>query len=239
MFRTSALLIALTTAIEIVTGSLGTTANSARIEAVGAAQQHDHPVPAELDDVEPTRPRATDTTPLRDDEQALVDWARSRFSEAGLELPAITVRFDASRDLCGNAEGRYQNHDGVHLVTVCTRDSDTFAAQLERRRTLLHEFGHVWDTVNLSDDDRTVLGEMLGTDGWYDQDAVWADRGVERFAETFVFALLDQPVRQLKVGSDCETLVETFATATGSTPLGPGLPLCSQNRRRTAGEPMA
>ncbi len=170
----------------------------------------------------------SDVEPLTDGEEALVAWAKDRFAQAGLELPELTVRFDPSRDLCGNNEGRYHHEpNGERVVTICTRESDTFAAQLARRRTLLHEFGHAWDVANMADEDHDQLGRILGADAWNDHDDVWADRGVERFAETFVFALLDQPARQLKVGLECAELLTAFVTATGAQPLGPGLPTCA------------
>lgn len=164
---------------------------------------------------------------LAPEEQALVDWATDRFTRAGLELPDLTVRFDPTRGLCNNAEGLYhQEPNGDREVTICTREGDTFARQLERRRTLLHEFGHAWDFANLSAEDRHELAQILGADAWNDHDDAWADRGVERFAETFVFALLDQPRRQLKVSLGCTDLLDAFGAATGVEPLGPGLPPC-------------
>lgn len=162
------------------------------------------------------------------EERALVDWATGRFAQAGLELPELTVRFDPTGDLCGHQQGRYHHEpNGERIVTICTRDSDTFGAQLDRRRTLLHEFGHAWDFANLSDEDHHDLGLTLGVEAWNDHDDEWADRGVERFAETFVFALLDQPLRQLKVDLECTDLLSAFGTATRAEPLGPGLPPCA------------
>ena len=49
----------------------------------------------------------------------------------------------------------------------------------------------------------------------------------ERLAEAFVYALLDQPRRVLKVSLDCSALIRAFHTATGADPLGPGLPPCA------------
>ena len=170
----------------------------------------------------------SEVEPLGDAEQALVDWATDRFAQAGLELPELTVRFDPSRDLCRNNDGRYHHApNGDRVVTICTQDSGTFADQLTRRRTLLHEFGHAWDVANMSAEDHDELGRILGADAWNDHDDVWADRGVERFAEAFVFALLDQPRRQLKVSLECSDLLSAFSTATGAEPLGPGLPPCA------------
>ena len=166
--------------------------------------------------------------PLPEAEQALVDWARDRFARAGLELPELTVRFDPSRELCHNAEGLYRHEpDGERVVTICAPDHDTFAAELQARRTLLHEFGHAWDFANLSDEDREELARILGAETWDARDVDWEDRGAERLAETFVFALLDQPRRALKVSLDCSVLLRAFRTATGADPLGPGQPACA------------
>jgi hypothetical protein len=166
--------------------------------------------------------------PLTQERQALVDWATDRFAQAGLELPELNVRFDPTGELCDNAKGLYRHGpNSERVVTVCTPDFDTFAAQLGHRRTLLHEFGHAWDFANMSADDHDELGRVLGVDAWNDHDEEWEDRGVERFAETFVFALLDQPRRLLKVGLECSDLLHAFRTATGAEPLGPGLPPCA------------
>jgi hypothetical protein len=161
-------------------------------------------------------------------EQALVDWATDRFAQAGLELPELTVRFDPTGELCDNAEGLYRHGPNTErAVTICTPDFDTFASQLGHRRTLLHEFGHAWDFANMSAENHQEIGRILGVDAWNDHADEWEDRGVERLAETFVFALLDQPRRQLKVSLECSDLLSAFRTATGAQPLGPGLPTCA------------
>ena len=76
-------------------------------------------------------------------------------------------------------------------------------------------------------EDREGIAPMLGVDDWNEDHDDWEDRGVERFAETFVFALLDQPRRVLKVDLDCRSLLGAFRTATGADPLGPGVPTCA------------
>lgn len=206
--------------------------------AVGAGPSGERPesgaVTAEPLTAESVGRRVQDTQttpvaePLTDEQQALVDWAIGRFALAGLELPELTVRFDPSRQLCGGAEGLYRRSPTEgRVVTVCAPDFDTFAAQLQARRTLLHELGHAWDFANLSDEDRLEVGRILGAEQWLAYEAAWEDRGVERFAETFVFALLDQPRRVLEVSLECTILLEAFGTATGAEPLGPGLPSCA------------
>lgn len=224
IFRTITLITFIATTSTVVVGSDLSSANSWRSGVPGGASM----VEARVQTTAPVGPTASPVEPLTDVEQGLVDWAKGRFAQAGLELPELAVRFDPSRDLCQGSDGLYQNtSNGTPVVTICTRDSDTFAAQLQRRRTLLHEFGHAWDSANMSAGDRQELGRILGADAWNDHDHRWADRGVERFAETFVFALLDQPARQLKVSVSCSDLLSAFGTATGVEPLGPGLPYCT------------
>ena len=87
--------------------------------------------------------------------------------------------------------------------------------------------GHALHFANLTAEDHDELGPVLGAQSWNDGDDVWADRGVERFAETFVFALLDQSARQFKVNIDCDDVLSAFSGATGALPLGPGLPPCA------------
>jgi len=224
IFRTVTLVIILTaTSATVVDDSLAS-AGSLRFDLDRGSQVIESGVRA----ISPFVQTASGVEALTDVEQALVDWAMGRFAEAGLELPELTVRFDPSRDLCRNADGRYQyTASGESVVSICTRDSESFAAQLDRRRTLLHEFGHAWDFANVPVGDHQQLGRILGANAWNDSDDIWADRGAERFAETFVFALLDQPARRLKVSVECSDMLSAFTTATGVEPLGPGLPPCA------------
>jgi hypothetical protein len=225
IFRTITVVIVLTATSAVVAGS-GFPSADYSLSGVGQSGSPD--IEARMQLSTAVAQTAPGIGALTDDEQAMVDWAKDRFAQAGLELPELTVRFDPSRALCGNSEGLYHHEpNGDRVVSICTRESDTFAAQLERRRTLLHEFGHAWDVANLADDDHDQLGRILGADAWNDHDDVWADRGVERFAETFVFALLDQPARRLKVDLECGDLLSAFAAATGAQPLGPGQPPCA------------
>lgn len=164
--------------------------------------------------------------PLDAEKRELVDWAERRYTKAGMELPDMTVNFDPTREQCGGHDGLYRYSGGDHTVTICTRESTSFAAELQNRRTLLHESAHGWDTANLTDQDRDNINAMFGTTAWRSATVDWNERGVERFAETFVFGLLDQYRRQLKIDAGCHDLVEWFGAVTGVRPLGPGLPWC-------------
>jgi hypothetical protein len=193
--------------------------------------------PAELDATDVPAPEvpapevpapevSVDEPPLTPDQHELVDWARGRFDAAGLELPPVTVRFDSTRELCKMQFGLFEQDEFGYRITICTFDGDTFGAELARRRTLLHEFAHVWDAENLTDADRDVLIDRFGVDAWIDGADDWDERGIEHFAETFVFGLLDQPRRSLEIEVECPEVAATFESITGVAPLGPGLPWC-------------
>lgn len=178
----------------------------------------------------PARPDPDPESVLTAEEARAVEWARSRFEQAGLELPPrIEVAFDPTREACGWSEGRYVgNGRDVNEVTICAPSSDTAAADLQRRRTLLHEFAHAWDRRNLDEADRQRLLDVLRVDVWLDEghEHDWEDRGVERLAEVFVHGLLDQPRRPVKIPMECAEMAEAFEAAAGVEPLGPGLPWC-------------
>lgn len=219
--RTTILVLALTTLSFLV----GASTVSSTPESAVATQRSDGGVRIER---VPDRPISQAWGSPSADEQALVDWAVDRFAQAGLDLPELAVSFDPTRKGCDNAEGLYRSEPGtMPVVVVCAPDADTFAAKLRARRTLLHEFAHAWDLAYLSDRDREELALILGVGSWYAEDAAWDQRGAERLAEAFVYALLDQPRRVLKVSLDCSALIRAFHTATGADPLGPGLPPCA------------
>lgn len=114
-------------------------------------------------------------------------------------------------------------------MAICAGAGTSFRADLQRRRTLIHEFAHVWETVNLSDAERASFMENFGLSGWNDPADRWADRGAGRFAEAFVFALLDQPLQQLKVPVECASMLRAFIQISGSAPLAPGAPECPRS----------
>lgn len=210
MFRTLAIVIAATT--------------TAIVLASPGLANEPHPVPAFQTAPEPGV--SAPVAPLTDAERTAIDWATGRFESAGLALPPMTVRFDPTRTLCDGNEGLYRFADGTHTVTICTRDSTSFAAQLERRRTLLHEFAHAWTTITYDRSDHDRLAEIVGGTSWADPTDPWAERTAERIAETLVYGLLDQPARALKIDAACHVLVAAFATLTTIDPLGPGEPWC-------------
>mgnify|MGYP001822216399 CR=1 FL=1 len=159
--------------------------------------------------------------PLTRDEEDLVEVVTNRFTRVGLDLPQIAVSFHDDAADCKWAHGIYYGEDGRHRVGVCVPDHGTFASNLQRQRTLTHEFAHAWEQAHLTAADRDRLLSVLDTDDWYAPEADWADRGAERFAETIVWGLYDQIRRPVLIGANCRELHADFRHITGRAPIGP------------------
>jgi hypothetical protein len=157
-------------------------------------------------------------------------WVAGRFSLVDLEVPDVEIAFHPSSEDCGWNDGRYRSDGHTRLVDICVPDHGTFASDLHRRRTLVHELAHAWDDVNLTDDDRSSLLSVVGGDAWYDTDVDWGARGAERFAETIVWGLYDQRRRPTKVDVPCADLHRAFVEITGHEPPGPLEPICDLSR---------
>jgi hypothetical protein len=81
------------------------------------------------------------------DSQVLA-WALSRFEQIGLQLPALTIRFETDRGACHNWNGFYrsnaQDQARKPLIAICNRPSAIIDPTTDARLTLLHELGHAW-----------------------------------------------------------------------------------------------
>ena len=176
----------------------------------------------------PTLP--TDEPPvsveLTPDEANLVRWATDRFALVGLDLPAVEMSFHGEREPCEGNQGIYQD-DGRARVLVCIPDYGTFASNLLRQRTLVHELAHAWEQANLDDAERQALLEILDADDWYGPEATWEERGAERFAETIVWGLYDQVRRPTLIDTACAEVHADFREITGHLAPGPTNGGCS------------
>lgn len=157
-------------------------------------------------------------------------WVAGRFSLVGLQVPDVEIVFHPSSEECGWHDGRYRSDGTTRRIDVCVPDHGTFASDLSRRRTLVHELAHAWDDVNFDDDDRSALLPVLGAEEWYGPEDDWAARGIERFAEAIVWGLYDQRRRPTKVDVPCSDLHRVFVEVTGHEPLGPIEPICEPTR---------
>ncbi len=164
--------------------------------------------------------------PLTPAEKDLVDWAESRFAIVGLDLPDVEVSFHDHTDPCRGHDGIYVGSRDGARVAVCVPDRGTYAFDLERRRTLIHELAHAWEQANLGEADRIRLLEIVDADSWYAPESDWDQRGTERFAETIVWGLYDQRRRPTLIDVPCKELHADFISITGSTAPGPIEPIC-------------
>ncbi|MDH3261806.1 MAG: hypothetical protein OEM81_02570 [Acidimicrobiia bacterium] len=118
--------------------------------------------------------------PLTADQQDLVDWARSRFQQAGLDLPLVDLYFhDNSLDCSGHVGLYYRGSNSLHM---CRLD----------RRTILHELAHAWANQALTEADRKAFLNHRGLQAWNDHALAWNQRGTEHAAEVIAWALMDR-----------------------------------------------
>lgn len=166
---------------------------------------------------------ADDNAPRTADQQALVDFALARFEAHHLDLPDVGIQFYESLQVCGGHKGLYV-HETLSLH-MCSID----------KATILHELAHAWANTNMSEERQAEFTQWRGLDTWNDHDHAWEERATEHVAETFTWALLDEPnhvrwVEQSADGSndvthriltlnvDVETLAENFVWLTGQDP---------------------
>jgi len=164
---------------------------------------------------------------------ALVEWARSRYQLIDLDLPDVKVLFHDVTAPCNGANGIYRSGHGHPRIHICVRDRGTFASDLWRRRTLLHELAHAWEQANLDDADRARLLIVIDAADWYAPDAPWEERGAERFAETLVWGLYDQLRRPTLIDVACRELHADFLAITGFTAPGPVERICELDGGRS------
>ncbi len=119
---------------------------------------------------------------LSAEQQLLVDWAQTRFGEAGLELPDVDFLFHADMVTCHGHVGLfYLTSRSLHM---CCLD----------KHSILHELAHAWAHHNLSDQQRAAFTTLRGLEGWNDDSLDWAERGAEHAAEIIAWALMDRNV---------------------------------------------
>ncbi len=117
---------------------------------------------------------------LEPNHEELVDWARTRFEDAGLELPEVDIQFHSNIMVCNGRVGIY--HANSDLIVMCRVD----------KMSMLHELAHVWARSGLTDGDRSKFVALRGLSTWNDHSLAWAQRGTEHAAEIVTWALMDR-----------------------------------------------
>lgn len=116
-----------------------------------------------------------------DDQLREALWALDRYTEAGLDLPTLTIRLHNSNEPCGGHAGVYRIEDGTDTIDICN----------EARWTILHELAHAWAHENLTDADRDAFVALQGLETWSSPEIAWKDRGTEQAADLIAWKLSD------------------------------------------------
>ncbi len=141
-----------------------------------------------------------------------VQWALSRYVEAGIELPFVQIWMHGTRSGCAGSELKARSgfatwRDGTAIVFVCNSNY-----------TLLHELGHVFDRHALSDADRERFMALRGVGEW--QAGAWLEQGQEHLADVLAWGLGETATRYGRTQPNDEaSIAAAFIAATGVEPL--------------------
>jgi hypothetical protein len=113
-------------------------------------------------------------------QQVMARWAVERFTESGMDLPSLEVRFHRAPTGCGGHTGSYRDGE----ADICGTHVNSMS-----RRTLLHEMAHAWVDANVSADLEARFLRLRQLETWNDHDFDWEERGTEHAAEIISWAL--------------------------------------------------
>lgn len=172
-----------------------------------------------------------------------VDWALGRFTLAGLDAPVVSsVQFNPLHPRCSDVAGFAAWSGDSADIIICTSadlidwvdpaSCDSAGAECvqawpsSRAALVLHEFGHAWLNTHLEQTRRNEFMTHVGVTTWRDSAEPWAQRGVERAAETIAWGLGDQGQVRSRFGPlgpfgdpPCQTLADGFTILTAAAPL--------------------
>ena len=164
MFRTAVILIVITI---LLTPDLVTPANPVDdrpTAGAGPVECGYHVLAGNLDTGCP-EPKAS--AYLDPSELARVESAVQLFTEQGLRLPDLTVRFHQSMEGCNGHYGLYEPE--TRQVQVCSAAG----------HIVPHELAHAWMVEHLDEATQQEFLELRGIEAWADPDDEWRSRGVE------------------------------------------------------------
>ena len=140
----------------------------------------------------------------------MVEWGLSRFDEAGLELPVLTIKAFTDREGCNGTFGYFSDPNGKYEIHICGIDF-----------TMLHELGHAWAKYNLTEEKK----QQFLDEGYADADewrvvGDWLNSGSEHCANVIAWGLMDNRVNQTRTRPyDHGSMLEAFEFLTGGEPL--------------------
>lgn len=157
------------------------------------------------------------------DQRNVLGWALRLFDEADLVLPPLDVVAHSGTKPCEGRHGSASYHPNHVVIDLC---GTLTGAPLEF--LLLHELAHAWAEYAIDEATRRDFLADRGLESWRDRDVAWHERGTEHAAEIVVWALMDRPVRIVRIpDAGCDALGRGYRLLTGSTPLHGYRDLCS------------
>ena len=146
---------------------------------------------------------------VSDDEDRIAAVTRivERFESLGWPITNTEVRY--SEDECDGAVGFHTEERGHHVVVLCT----------DTEWTLIHELGHVWSDLYMSEAQRDEFVGRRGLDSWHEGD--YDDRGTEQAAQLIAFGLYDTAHIPSQMGErgDYASMVEDVEWLMGVEPV--------------------
>lgn len=131
--------------------------------------------------------------------------ALSHFSQAGLSLPSLQVRFYSEQSPCHGAKGSFNPNTEPWTISICT---------VEVGSVLEHELAHAWERANLTDSRRDAFLRLRDLDQWRGEETDWNDRGVEWAAVIIQQGLAGLPLSP-HLSSETISRLQGFEILTG------------------------
>jgi len=110
-----------------------------------------------------------DVEPVADEDRSVVDEALTRFRDAGLELPDLTIRFSVDDADCHGHDGYFDPSTQPWNISICSG----------AKFVMTHELAHAWEAAHLADADRDQYAEVRGYQTWNSKQFAWSERAIE------------------------------------------------------------
>ena len=176
-------------------------------------------IPANTIGVEPSLARIATAhafTFRTDADAALTEWALARFERAGLQLPPLAIAFHDDKKPCDGQPGLFRSSTPTQ-IDICGFNRNRFL--VTPKKTILHELGHAWAQLNLTNDIRERFLHLRGLDTWADEKTPWEEKVSEHAAEVIAWALIDQELLMTTIrNADPETLAQAYELLTSTEP---------------------
>lgn len=146
----------------------------------------------------------------------LLTWARTRYEQAGLSVPEVSVDVHDDRTGCRGHVAVFIATEPLPEIHLCFDDD---APPLLRQRVALHELAHAWVHQHVSDEDIRTFLEIRDLEHWHDP-APWYQQGTEHAAEIMAWGLLETDLDVLTIAPDDRaSLRAAFRFLTGVDPI--------------------